>query len=41
MDAEGLLDQESFAMVVTALELDLEGFAEDAQGVVISVKSDG
>ena len=38
MDAEGLLDQQAFAVVVVALELDLEGFAEDAQGVVIGVK---
>jgi len=33
MDAEGLLDQEPFAMVVPARKLDLEGFAEDAQGI--------
>jgi hypothetical protein len=39
MHAESLLDQQTFAMVVAALELDLEGFAEDAQGVVISVES--
>ena len=39
VNAEGLLDQEAFAMVVVALELDLEGFAEDAQGVVIGVES--
>jgi len=39
MDAEGLLNQQAFAMVVAALELNLEGFAEDAQGVVISVES--
>jgi hypothetical protein len=38
MDAEGLLDQQAFAVMVAALELDLEGFAEDAQGVVISVQ---
>ena len=38
MDAEGLLDQQAFAVVVAALELDLEGFAEDAQGVVVSVQ---
>jgi hypothetical protein len=39
MNAESLLDQEPFAAVVAALELDLEGFAEDAQGVVVGVKS--
>jgi len=38
MDAEGLLDQQAFAVVVAALELDLEGFAEDAQSVVIGVE---
>jgi hypothetical protein len=36
--AEGFLDQESLAVVVMALELDLEGFAEDAQGIVVSVQ---
>ena len=38
VDAEGFLDQQAFAVVVAALELDLEGFAEDAQGVVIGVQ---
>jgi hypothetical protein len=38
MDLEGLLDQESFAAVVVAVELDLKGLAEDAQGVVIGVQ---
>ena len=38
MDAEGFLDQQAFAVVVAALELDLEGLAEDAQGVVIGVE---
>ena len=38
MEAEGFLDQQAFAVVVAALELDLEGFAEDAQGVVIGVE---
>ena len=38
MDAEGLLDQQAFAVMVVALELDLEGFAEDAQRVVIGVQ---
>jgi hypothetical protein len=38
VDFEGFLDQEPLAVVVVALELDLEGFAEDAQGVVISVE---
>jgi len=38
INAEGFLDQEPLAVVVMALELDLEGFAEDAQGVVISVQ---
>jgi hypothetical protein len=33
VDAEGLLDQEPFALVIAAGELDLEGFAEDAQGI--------
>lgn len=38
VDGEGLLDQEAFAVVVASLELDLEGFAEDAQGVVVGVQ---
>ena len=36
MDAEGLLYQQAFAVMVAALELDLERFAEDAELVVIS-----
>ena len=38
MDAEGLLHQEPLTVMVAALELDLEGFAEDAQRVVIRVQ---
>jgi hypothetical protein len=38
VEAEGFLDQKAFAVVVAAFELDLEGFAEDAQGVVIGVE---
>jgi hypothetical protein len=38
VDAEGLLDEEALAGVVTAFELDLKGFAEDAQGVVTGVE---
>ena len=38
VDAEGFLDQQAFAVMVAALELDLEGFAEDAQGVVVGVQ---
>jgi len=38
MDFKGFLDQEPLAVVVAALELDLEGFTEDAQGVVVSVE---
>ena len=38
MDAEGLLDQQAFAVMVAALELDLERLAEDAQGVVVGVQ---
>ena len=37
MDAEGFLDQQAFGVMAAALELDLEGFTEDAQGVVIGV----
>src|SRR6266513_2410098 len=39
MDAKGFLDQKPFATVVAALELNLKGLAEDAQGVVIGVQS--
>ena len=38
VDAEGFLDQQAFAVMVAALELDLEGLAEDAQGVVVGVQ---
>jgi hypothetical protein len=38
VEAEGLLDQEAFAVMIAALELDLKGLAEDAQGVVIGVE---
>jgi hypothetical protein len=38
MDFEGLLHQESLAAMVVTLKLDLEGFTEDAQGVVIGVE---
>ena len=37
IDAEGFLNQEPFTVVVAALELDLKGFTEDAQGVVVGV----
>ena len=38
MDAEGLLHQQAFAVMVAAFELDLKSFAEDAERVVISVQ---
>jgi hypothetical protein len=38
MDAEGLLHQQAFAVMVAACKLDLKGFAEDAQRVVVSVQ---
>lgn len=38
VDFEGFLDQQALAVVVAALELDLEGLAEDAQGVVVGVE---
>ena len=38
MDLEGFLDEHPFALVVVALEGDLEGLAEDAQGVVVGVE---
>jgi hypothetical protein len=38
MEAEGFLDEQAFAVMVAALELDLEGAAEDAESVVISVE---
>ena len=38
MDAEGLLHQQAFAVMVAALKLDLKGFAEDAERVVIGVQ---
>lgn len=39
VDFVGLFDQASFAAVIMTLEIDLEGAAEDAQGVVIGMKS--
>ena len=38
MDFEGFLDQQPFAAMVVAFELDLKGLAEDAQGIVIGVQ---
>jgi hypothetical protein len=38
MDLESLLDEEPFALMVVADELDLKGLAEDAQGVVVGVE---
>ncbi len=38
MDLEGFLDQEAFAAMVVAIELNLKGLAEDAQGVVVGVE---
>ncbi len=38
MDFEGLLDEQPFAAMIMAFELDLESLAKDAQGVVVSVK---
>ena len=38
MHAEGLLHEQAFAAMVVALELELEGAAEDAQGVVVGVE---
>ena len=38
MDAEGLLDQQPFTVMVAPGELDLEGFAQDAERVVIGVQ---
>lgn len=38
MDFESFLDQEPFAAVVASFELDLESFAEDAQGVGVSME---
>ena len=38
MDAEGLLDQQAFAAMIMALELDVKGFAEDAERIVASVE---
>jgi hypothetical protein len=37
VDFESFLDQEPLAVVIVALEVDLESLAEDAQGVVIKV----
>ncbi len=38
MDAESLLNEETFAVMITAFELDLKGFAKDAEGVVVGVQ---
>src|SRR6266540_4470935 len=38
MDFEGFLHEQAFATMVAALELDLEGLAQNAQGVVVGVK---
>ena len=35
VEAEGFLDLQTFAVVVAALELDLEGFAANAEGLVL------
>ena len=34
VEAEGLLDEQAFAVMNATFELDLEGLAEDAHGVV-------
>ena len=39
VEAEGLLDESTFALEGRAFELDAEGFAEDFDGVGISVQS--
>lgn len=41
MDLEGFLDQEPLAAMVVAVELELKGLAEDAQGVVIPPQPSG
>jgi hypothetical protein len=38
MDFEGFLDEQAFAAMVAALELDLKSLAQNAQGVVVGVK---
>ncbi len=38
MDFEGFLDEQPFAAMIVPLEVDLEGLAEDAQGVVVGVE---
>ena len=38
MNAEGLLDEQAFAVMVATLELDLKGFTQNAQRVVIGVQ---
>jgi hypothetical protein len=38
MEAEGFLHEQAFAVMVAALELDLKGLAQDAQGVVVSMQ---
>jgi hypothetical protein len=39
VDAEGLLDEQALTAMIVALELDLKGFAEDAERVVVRVLS--
>jgi len=39
VNAEGLLDEQPFAVMIAALELDLERFAKDAERVVVGVQS--
>ena len=41
VNAEGLLDEQAFAVMVAALELDLERFAKNAEGVVVGVERTG
>jgi hypothetical protein len=38
MDFKSLLDQEPFAAMVVTLELNLKGFAEDPEGIVIGMQ---
>ncbi len=41
MDAEGLLDELAFTTKIVAFKLDLEGFAEDPERVVMGVEGGG
>ena len=38
MDAEGLLHQEAFAVMVATFKLDLKGFTQNTEGIVVSVQ---